>query len=56
MPALRTAAFIAFCTDDRSPLDLAEEGHVDHLVRRAIDRGAECGTAGDPVDIEAVSS
>src|SRR5262249_31210063 len=28
--------FLGFCTDDRNPLDIYEEGHVDHLVRRAI--------------------
>jgi len=31
--------FLAFCTDDRNPLDIAEEGHLDHLVRAAIARG-----------------
>lgn len=33
------APFLAFCTDDRNPLDIAEEGHVDHLIRAAIGRG-----------------
>jgi adenine deaminase len=32
--------FLGFCTDDRNPLDIEEEGHVDHLVRRAIALGA----------------
>ena len=36
----RTAPFMAFCTDDRNPLDIAEEGHIDHLVRAAIAGGA----------------
>jgi adenine deaminase len=36
----RTAPFLSFCTDDRNPLDIAEEGHVDHLVRKAIALGA----------------
>jgi adenine deaminase len=35
-----TSPFIAFCTDDRNPLEIAEEGHMDHLVRAAIKRGA----------------
>ncbi|MFQ5972102.1 MAG: adenine deaminase [Alphaproteobacteria bacterium] len=35
-----TSPFIAFCTDDRNPLDIAEEGHVDWLIRAAIARGA----------------
>ncbi len=34
-----------FCTDDRHPADLLEEGHIDHLVRRAIARGLEPVTA-----------
>jgi adenine deaminase len=28
-----------FCTDDRQPADLLDEGHIDHLVRRAIRGG-----------------
>jgi adenine deaminase len=32
--------FLAFCTDDRNPLDIHEEGHLDYLVRRAIALGA----------------
>ena len=35
-----TDAFLAFCTDDRNPLDIAEEGHIDFLVRSAIAGGA----------------
>lgn len=35
----RTAPFLAFCTDDRNPLDIAEEGHLDHLIRTAIRLG-----------------
>lgn len=30
---------VGFCTDDRNPLDIAEEGHLDHLVRKAIAHG-----------------
>jgi adenine deaminase len=30
----------AFCTDDRNPLDIAEAGHIDHLIRKAIRAGA----------------
>lgn len=36
---LGTSTSLGFCTDDRNPLDIAEEGHVDHLVRGAIRRG-----------------
>lgn len=35
-----TSAFLAFCTDDRNPLDIAEEGHLDYLIRTAIALGA----------------
>ncbi len=35
-----TSPFLGFCTDDRNPLDIHEEGHLDHLVRRAIALGA----------------
>ena len=34
-----TSPFFAFCTDDRNPLDIAEEGHLDPLIRRAIAAG-----------------
>ncbi len=36
----RHSPFIAFCTDDRNPLDIAEEGHLDFLIRTAIRLGA----------------
>jgi adenine deaminase len=35
-----TSPFLGFCTDDRNPLDIYEEGHLDFLVRRAIACGA----------------
>jgi adenine deaminase len=35
-----TSPFLGFCTDDRNPLDICEEGHMDYLVRRAIALGA----------------
>ncbi|MGP1398047.1 MAG: adenine deaminase [Inquilinaceae bacterium] len=35
-----TSSFLGFCTDDRNPLDIAEEGHIDHLIRTAIRLGA----------------
>ncbi|MCR9137636.1 MAG: adenine deaminase [Alphaproteobacteria bacterium] len=37
----RNSPYIAFCTDDRNPLDIAEEGHLDHMIRTAIKMGAE---------------
>jgi adenine deaminase len=36
----RNSPFIALCTDDRNPLDIAEEGHLDFMIRTAIARGA----------------
>ena len=36
----RNSPYIAFCTDDRNPLDIAEEGHLDFLIRTAIGLGA----------------
>lgn len=35
-----SSPFLGFCTDDRNPLDIAHEGHLDYLVRRAIANGA----------------
>lgn len=35
----RSAPFLAFCTDDRNPLDIAEEGHLDFVIRTAIALG-----------------
>jgi adenine deaminase len=36
---LATSTSMGFCTDDRNPLDIAHEGHVDWLVRSAIAKG-----------------
>jgi adenine deaminase len=36
----RHSPFLGFCTDDRNPLDIAEEGHVDFMIRTAISHGA----------------
>ena len=36
----RNSPFIALCTDDRNPLDIAEEGHLDFMIRTAIAHGA----------------
>ncbi len=32
--------FLAFCTDDRNPLDIQLQGHMDHVIRTAINAGA----------------
>jgi adenine deaminase len=43
MPILteRLSPFLALCTDDRNPLDIAEEGHLDFMIREAIAHGVE---------------
>ena len=49
-----TWPFVAFCTDDRNPLEISDEGHVDFAIRQAIAQGvpplvayraASCGAA-----------
>ena len=39
--SLATAPFLALCTDDRNPLDIAEEGHLDFMIRTLIALGCE---------------
>ena len=34
-----SSPFIGFCTDDRNPLDILKEGHLNFLVREAIQSG-----------------
>ncbi|MHB0953508.1 MAG: adenine deaminase [Allorhizobium sp.] len=43
MPILteRLSPFLALCTDDRNPLDIAEEGHLDYMIRTAIAHGVD---------------
>jgi len=36
----RFSPYLAFCTDDRNPLDIGEYGHLDHMIRTAIALGA----------------
>jgi adenine deaminase len=36
----RHSPYICFCTDDRNPLDIAEHGHLDYMIRTAIGLGA----------------
>jgi adenine deaminase len=35
-----TAPYMCLCTDDRNPLDIAEHGHLDYMIRRLIARAA----------------
>ncbi|KRB50789.1 adenosine deaminase [Rhizobium sp. Root708] len=37
----RLSPYIALCTDDRNPLDIAEQGHLDYMIRTAIRSGVE---------------
>jgi adenine deaminase len=43
MPVIteRLSPFLALCTDDRNPLDIAEQGHLDYMIREAIRNGVE---------------
>jgi len=34
-----TAPYMCLCTDDRNPLDIAEHGHLDHMIRELIRLG-----------------
>lgn len=34
-----TSPYLCLCTDDRNPLDIAEHGHLDYMIRRLIARG-----------------
>jgi adenine deaminase len=40
-----TSNAMGFCTDDRNPLDIGEEGHLDFLIRSAIALGIAPGDA-----------
>lgn len=43
MPILteRLSPFLALCTDDRNPLDIAEQGHLDYMIREVIRNGVD---------------
>ena len=36
----RHSPYLCLCTDDRNPLDIAEHGHLDYMIRTAIGLGA----------------
>ena len=36
----RTAPYMCLCTDDRNPLDIAEYGHLDYMIRELIRLGS----------------
>lgn len=36
----RLSPYLCLCTDDRNPLDIAEHGHLDYMIREAIRLGA----------------
>ena len=35
----KTSPYICLCTDDRNPLDIAEQGHLDYMIRTLISLG-----------------
>lgn len=35
----KNSPFISFCTDDRSPLEITDSGHIDAMIRRSIAAG-----------------
>ena len=37
--SIETSPFLCFCTDDRNPLDIAEQGHIDGIIRMAVALG-----------------
>jgi adenine deaminase len=41
----RTARRIMWCTDDRHPHDICNEGHIDYMIRRVIQSGIDPVTA-----------
>lgn len=41
----RTSPYMCLCTDDRNPLDIAEHGHLDYMIRTLIARGTPPLTA-----------
>jgi len=36
----RLSPYLCLCTDDRNPLDIGEHGHLDYMIRTAIELGA----------------
>lgn len=36
-----SSRWCSFCTDDRTPSDILREGHIDFIVRRAIEEGVD---------------
>ena len=43
--SIRDFRHLMFCTDDKHPTDIVEEGHIDHCVRRSIELGVDPVTA-----------
>ena len=37
----RTDSHVSICTDDRNPLEIAEQGHLDFIIRNLIENGAD---------------
>jgi adenine deaminase len=41
----RTARFCSWATDDKQPDDLDRQGHIDHIIRKAVSQGLDPVTA-----------
>ena len=35
----RTSPYVCLCTDDRNPLDIAEHGHIDYMIKKLLAKG-----------------
>lgn len=42
---LANSTSIGFCTDDRNPLNIVAEGHIDHLIRQSLKAGVPAEVA-----------
>lgn len=42
--SLQNAPFLAFCTDDRNPVEIKENGHLDGMIARCIEKGYDIFT------------
>lgn len=51
-----TSPFLAFCTDDRNPLEIAHEGHLDFMIRTAIASGVPALAAYRAASISAATA
>jgi adenine deaminase len=50
------SARLGFCTDDRNPMDIEDEGHIDHLIRTSIAEGADLASVYRVASLSAAES